>query len=170
MALTTQTINIGGQPEFRGELKFEGSNNIGPNLVIDLPNVSFAPTAAINFIGDAYGLLELTGEVLADPVTGLFGTITYPDDTITSPTVLGYYVGTGIVSWKGLTDVDFIDLGNVDVFEVTPAVERLPHWNHRVGIRRQDFNPVVQQTCTCRVTMDEFTAQNLKMAFLATVT
>ena len=169
-AVTTPAIiNIGLQPEFRGALKFMGSNTIGPQLQVNLPIVEFAPSAAINFISDAYGLIELTGEVLADVTTGSFGTVTHPDGSIVAPNILDYYVGTGIVSWQGAGDSTFVDLGNVNLFEVTPTVEKLPHWSHRYGIRRQDLNPVVQQACTCRLTMDEFTAQNLKMAFLATI-
>ena len=168
--MATSIVNIGLQPEMRGALKFEGSNTIGPNLIVDLPIVELAPSAALGLIADTYGLIELTGEVLADATTGSFGTVTHPDGALVAPNILNYYVGTGIVSWQGPGDVDFVDLGNVDLFEVTPAVERLPHWNHRVGIRRQDLNPVVQQTCTCRLTMDELCANNLKLALLATVT
>lgn len=167
---TSSIINIGLSPEVRGTLKFVGSNTIGPNLQVNLPVVEFAPSAAINFIADQYGLIELTGEVLADTTTGSFGTVTHPDGSIVAPNILNYYVGTGICSWQGVGDSSFTDLGNVDLFEVTPTIERLPHWNHRVGIRRQDLNPVVQQACTCRLTMDEFCAENLKMALLGTIT
>ncbi len=167
--MATSIINIGLQPEMRGALKFEGSNTIGPNLIVNLPTVELAPSAALGLIADVYGLMELTGEVLADE-TGSFGTITHPDGALVAPNILNYYVGTGIVSWQGPDDVDFVDLGNVDLFELTPTVERLPHWNHRVGIRRQDLNPVVQQLCTCRLTMDELCAKNLSIALLGTIT
>jgi hypothetical protein len=43
----------------------------------------------------------------------------------------------------------------------------LDHWNHRGGIRKRDFRPVVQQTATVRMVMDEFTAENLRLALLA---
>lgn len=167
---TAEVINIGLAPEQRGSLVFTGSNTIGPNLIVTLPTVEFSPSAAIGFISDAYGLLELTGEVLADPATGSFGTVTHPDGSIVAPNILDYYVGTGVVTWQGPGDASPVDLGNIPLFEVTPTVERLPHWNHRVGIRRQDLNPVVQQACTCRLTMDEFCAHNLKIAFLGTMT
>jgi len=166
--MATADINIGLEPNFQGALKFVGSNTIGPNVQINLPTVQLAPSAALNFIGDTYGLIELTGEVLADE-TGSFGTLTHPDGAVVAPNIENYYVGTGVVSWQGPGDSTFVDLGNVDLFEITPVVERLDHWNHRVGIRRKDFAPVVQQSCTCRLTMDEFCAANLKMALLATV-
>ena len=169
--MASSIINIGLDPEVRGELKFVATTMIGPLIAIDLPDVQFGPTGGLNFIGDAYGLIELTGEILADPSTGSFGTVTHPDGTIVAPNILSYYVGTGIVTWKAVGASTFTDLGNVDVFEVSPTVTRLDHWNHRVGgIRKKDFAPVVQQACTCRITMDEFNAANLQMAFLGTVT
>jgi len=86
-----------------------------------------------------------------------------------SPTTAAYYVGTGSITWQGEGDVTPRDVGNVNTFELTPAVERLDHWNHRVGgIRKKDFSPVVQQTLEVHMVMDEFTAANLQMALLAT--
>src|SRR6187399_383349 len=163
------TLNIGLQSQIIGELNFTGTNDIGPQIVINLPVVQFGPSGAIGFIQDEYGQLELTGDVLADATTGSFGTITHPDDAMVSPTTDAYYVGTGIITWKGEDDLTARDVGNVNVFTLTPAVERLDHWNHRVGgIRKKDFSPVVQQTLTVNMTMDEFTAKNLEMALLAT--
>jgi hypothetical protein len=164
------TLDIGLQSQIIGELNFTGTNDIGPKIVINLPVVQFGPTGAIGFIQDEYGQLELTGDVLADATTGSFGTITHPDDAMVSPTTDAYYVGTGIITWQGEGDLTPRDVGNVNVFELTPAVERLDHWNHRVGgIRKKDFSPVVQQTLEVHLIMDEFTAENLKMAFLASV-
>jgi hypothetical protein len=162
------TITIGTAPDLRGQLVFTGSPNIGPHLIITLPNVELAPAAAMAFIGDTYGLMELTGEVLADPVTGSFGTVQHPDSTIVAPNITSYMVGTGVMTWKGPNDVSPVDLGNCDLFEITPTVERLPHWNHRTGMRKQDLNPVVQQQVTCRLTIDEFCAYNLRLALLGT--
>jgi hypothetical protein len=165
--MPAKTMDIGLQPDVNGELIFTGSNTYGPNVVITLPLVQFAPSAPVGFIGDEYALMELEGEVLADPATGSFGTLVHPDDALTSPSSLGYYVGAGVVTWKGEADATARDVGNVNVFEVNPTVERLDHWNRRVGIRRKDFAPVVQQSFTVRIVMDEFTYANLKMAMLA---
>jgi len=150
-------------------LVFTGTNDIGPKVVITLPLVQFGPSGALGFIQDEWGQIELEGDVLADPVTGSFGTLVHPDDAMVSPTTAAYYIGTGTITWQGEGDVTPRDVGNVNTFELTPAVERLDHWNHRVGgIRKKDFSPVVQQTMTVHLVMDEFTAPNLQMALLAT--
>ena len=163
------TLNIGLQSQISGELVFTGTNDIGPKVIITLPLVQFGLSGALAFIQDEYGQIELEGDVLADPVTGSFGTLVHPDDAMVSPTTAAYYVGTGIITWLGEGDVTPRDVGNVNTFELTPAVERLDHWNHRVGgIRKKDFSPVVQQTMTVHMIMDEFTAANLQLALLAT--
>jgi hypothetical protein len=169
--MAASTLNIGTEPEKRGKLIFTGANNIGPKLTITLTSCQINPNAAINAIGDEYGLLEVTGEVLAQP-DGSFGTVLHPDGSQTAPDVDNYYVGTGVVTWtpEPTTAVPTPvarDVGNVNVFEFTQAVEMLDHWNHRGGIRKRDFRPVVQQTATVRMVMDEFTAENLRLALLA---
>jgi len=167
--MAASTLNIGLQSQIEGELVFTGTNDIGPKLTITLPLVQFGPSGALGFIQDEWGQIELTGDVLADPTTGSFGTVLHPDDAMVSPTTAAYYVGTGSITWQGEGDVTPRDVGNVNTFELTPAVERLDHWNHRVGgIRKKDFSPVVQQTMTVHLVMDEFTAPNLQMALLAT--
>jgi len=167
--MAASTLNIGLQSQIEGELVFTGTNDIGPKVVITLPLVQFGPSGALGFIQDEWGQIELEGDVLADPVTGSFGTLVHPDDAMVSPTTAAYYIGTGTITWQGEGDVTPRDVGNVNTFELTPAVERLDHWNHRVGgIRKKDFSPVVQQTMTVHLVMDEFTAPNLQMALLAT--
>lgn len=168
--LTPGVLNIGAQPDYRGALKFVGSNTYGPNVTINLPTVQVAPSAAIGFIADTYGLMEMTADVLADPATGIFGTLDHPDSTGAVPAITNYYIGTGVVSFApAATPTTFADLGNVDLFELTPTIVRLDHWNHRVGIRRKDFAPITEQSWVCRFTMDEFAFKNLQMALLATV-
>jgi hypothetical protein len=170
--MAAATLNIGTQPEKRGKLIFTGHTDIGPRLVITLPLVQIAPTNPLGFISDEYGLIELEGEALADG-TGSFGTVLHPDDAMVSPTVEAYYVGTGSVTWTPEATVAIPtpvarDVGNVNVFEFQQNIEFLDHWNHRGGIRKKDFRPVVQQSATVRLTMDEFTAENLRIALMAT--
>jgi hypothetical protein len=162
--MAVSTINIGQSPEIRGSLKFAGANDIGPHITMTLTLVQFAPAAALQFIGDEYGIIELEGEVLIQ--SGSFGTVTHPDDSMVSPTINGYYVGTGIISWQPEGGTTFTELGNCNQFEFEPQVTRLDHWEHMTGIRSKDFSPIVQQAARCRLRLDEFTAYNLKMFFM----
>ena len=163
--MASATINIGANPVVRGSLKFTGATDIGPPIIVELASVQFGPAAAMNLIGDDYGLIELEGQIFADE-TGSFGIITHPDDTLVSPNVLAYYVGVGTVEWQPEGTSGFVPLGNCNSFEIEPQSETLPHWNHTSGIRFQDFNPIVQQSARCRLQLDEWTATNLKMYFL----
>lgn len=88
----------------------------------------------------------------------------------TSPDPLNYFVGKGILKWKGTLDADFRDLGNVPLFEITPSVTRLPHYSSRRGIRFMDFNPVVSKMMTCKFHLEEWTTANLALALMGTLT
>ena len=162
--MVTATINIGANPEIEGSLKFVGQTDIGPKIEMILTSVQFGPAAAINLIGDEYGLIELEGRVLL--VDGNFGTVTHPDDAMVSPNVLNYYVGTGVVSWQAADDTTFVELGNCNQFEFEQTVERLDHMQRMSGIRSMDNSPIVQQSATVRLQLDEWTAPNLRMYFL----
>ena len=166
--MATATINIGANPEIEGSLKFVGQTDIGPKIEMILTSVQFGPGAAINLIGDEYGLIELEGRVLL--VDGNFGTVTHPDDAMVSPNVLNYYVGTGIVSWQGAGEVTFAELGNCYQFEFEQTVERLDHMQRMNGIRSMDYSPIVQQSATVRLQLDEWTAPNLRMYLLDAAT
>lgn len=159
--MVATTINIGANPEVRGSLKFEGANDIGPQITMTLSLVQFAPAAALQMIGDEYGIIELEGEVLL--VSGSFGTVSHPDGAMVSPTVQAYYVGTGLISWQPEGSSTYTPLGNCNQFEFEPQVTRLDHWEHMTGIRSKDFSPIVQQAARCRLRLDEFTAYNLAM-------
>lgn len=64
-------FNIGVNSTINGVLELIGSNDVGPQMKITLPSVNFTPSNAIDFIGDDWAGVELTGDVLA--VNGSFG-------------------------------------------------------------------------------------------------
>jgi hypothetical protein len=68
------TIDIFSNVNFLGSVRFIGRNDIGVKSQWDLPLVSLLPGAAIGLISDTWGSLELTGDVLIDPVNG-FGQV-----------------------------------------------------------------------------------------------
>jgi hypothetical protein len=84
-----------------------------------------------------------------------------------SPDTDHYYVGAGIVKWKGEGDGDYRDVGNVSKFEFTSIVTRLKHYSSRTGTRFKDADVVTQLDATVAMTMDELTASNLALMVLA---
>lgn len=70
-----KVFNIFAANQISGELRFVGTNDVGPRFQWDLTDVSFVPGKSINPISEGWGALELVGDVLAD-ANGSFGTIT----------------------------------------------------------------------------------------------
>jgi hypothetical protein len=68
-----KVIDIFSRNTFLGELKYEGTNEIGPQMDIDLFRVVFKPGKSLNPISDEWGNVEV--EVLANDL-GKFGTWT----------------------------------------------------------------------------------------------
>src|SRR3954465_9200635 len=70
-----KVIDIFSRNSFEGELKYEGTNEIGPQMDIDLFRVVFKPNKSLNPISDEWGNIEIEGEALANNL-GKFGTWT----------------------------------------------------------------------------------------------
>jgi hypothetical protein len=64
-------IEIFAVNAIEGELKFVSGNEIGPTFTLVLDNVSFVPGEGLSFVGDDWGDINLSGEILS--VAGLFG-------------------------------------------------------------------------------------------------
>jgi hypothetical protein len=146
-------------------VKFEGGNDIGPRLIVELNKVMFRPSAAVGLIQDEWGQLELTGEVLVDD-TGIFGTVTHPDTGAVSPLVDMYYIGKGIVSIQLEADIAYRDIGNVPTFEFTPDITTLPHYSSRYGVRAKDLEVITEKNASVHIVMDEFTYDNLMLVLM----
>lgn len=86
-----------------------------------------------------------------------------------SPSVLLYYIGKGIVSFKKAGDANFRDLGNVPELELTPSIDKLEHYSSRLGTKTKDRVVVQTKSATVRIVMEEFTAANLALAVLGSV-
>ena len=106
--LTEVTIEIGSESNVTGQMRFVGTNDVGPKWTFDLPEVQFNPTGSLNPISDEWGGMEVTGEVLADE-DGIFGTAVsdfsvgaaVPTNTI-PPTIYGTaQVGQTLTALKG---------------------------------------------------------------------
>lgn len=80
--------------------------------------------------------------------------------------VTDYYVGRGVVEFKKDGQSDWRDLGNVSVFELVPAVEKLDHFSSRTGVRTKDKSIVLEKSMTVRIVTDNITPHNLELALL----
>lgn len=87
-----------------------------------------------------------------------------------SPDPGNYVVGKGIVSFKRDGAADFVDMGNVSEMEFTAAIEKLDHFSNRSGVKKKDKTIVISKSGTLRLVLDEWTAANLALALLGTVT
>lgn len=75
----TKSFDIFEQSEITGAITFTGTNDVGNQVVMSLPSVSFTPTGSLNLISDEWGQIEVTAEVLSTTYTDgstNFGTIT----------------------------------------------------------------------------------------------
>lgn len=85
------TVEIFGESQIFGELKFVGTNDVGPRMTVDLFNVSFTPQGDLNMISDEFNKMEVQADVLAAtgvvpvPATGVYtATTNFTDaDTVT---------------------------------------------------------------------------------------
>ena len=80
-----------------------------------------------------------------------------------------YFIGKGIVSFKPTGAADYRDLGNVPELEWVPELEELEHFSSREGVRTRDKTVIVEKKATMRLILEEWTAENLALAFLGDV-
>src|SRR3974390_3396545 len=73
---TPDVIDIFADPVIYGAVQFVGKNDIGPTWTVEFPLVSIKPSKALSLIGNAWGTIDLMGDVLFDQATGGFGTAT----------------------------------------------------------------------------------------------
>jgi hypothetical protein len=57
-------VNVFDTTQVTGELKFVGTNDVGPKITVDLYNVSFTPSGDLQMISDEWNNMEVTGDML----------------------------------------------------------------------------------------------------------
>lgn len=57
-------------------VKFHGTNDVGVKWDYEFPQVEFSPSAALALIGDTWGQIEVSGDVLYQEGSDSFGTAT----------------------------------------------------------------------------------------------
>lgn len=87
----------------------------------------------------------------------------------TAPNINNYYIGKGILSFKPTGAMEFRDLGNVVEFEWQPELEKLEHRSSREGVRTVDLTVIVEKKATVRISMDEWSVDNLALAMLGEI-
>jgi hypothetical protein len=85
-----------------------------------------------------------------------------------SPSTLNYFIGKGTLKFTPTGGAQR-DLGNAPEVEITPEIERLDHFSARAGTRSKDRSVVLEKTLTCRIVLDEITAENVGMLLLSNV-
>lgn len=77
-------VNVFDTTQVTGELKFVGTNDVGPQMTVDLYNVSFTPSGDLQMISDEWNNMEVTADMLvADggPNDGKFGLVKFTNVT-----------------------------------------------------------------------------------------
>jgi len=80
-----------------------------------------------------------------------------------------YRIGKGIVSFRKTGDAEYRDLGNVPELEWSPEIEELEHFSSREGVRTRDKVVVLSKSATLRLVLEEWTFENLALAFLGEI-
>jgi hypothetical protein len=73
---TPDVIDVFANPVIYTSVKFVGSNDIGPIWTVEFPLVKLSPNKALSLIGNAWGTIDLEGDVLYDQAQHTFGTAT----------------------------------------------------------------------------------------------
>lgn len=73
-------IDVFSESQISGVFKLTGTNEVGRNFELILNKVDFIPGSSVNFIGDDWGRLEISGDVSSVEPDG-FGTLTDLDSS-----------------------------------------------------------------------------------------
>lgn len=87
-----------------------------------------------------------------------------------APNTGNYYVGKGRVYFKPSGDTEFRHMGNCTSMALTTEIEELDHFSQQSGVRTKDKTIVLEKSATLSVVLDEWNADNLRLALLGTIT
>lgn len=78
------TVEVFSTTQVTGALKFVGTNDVGPQMTVDLYNVSFTPSGDLEMISDEWNNMEVTADMLVaedGPNAGKFGLVQFTNVT-----------------------------------------------------------------------------------------
>jgi hypothetical protein len=85
----------------------------------------------------------------------------------TAPNTGNYLVGKGNVYFTPVGGVRR-HVGNAPAFEIELGIEELEHFSSMSGVRVKDLVVIIEKSATVRMTLEEWTAENVAMALLGT--
>ncbi|TPI13868.1 hypothetical protein [Mesorhizobium sp. B4-1-1] len=86
-----------------------------------------------------------------------------------SPDTGNYRIPAAIIEIKKVSDMAYVNAGNLVDFVYSPTVTKKEHFSASSGLRGKDFTAVTQVAASIKATLDENTARNIAMFMLATV-
>jgi hypothetical protein len=89
-------------------------------------------------------------------------------DILPSPNTGNYMVGKGNVYFTKSGGVRR-HVGNVAAFELEMGIEELEHFSSMSGVRTKDLVIVLEKSASVRMTLEEWTRENLEMALLGDI-
>lgn len=76
-----------------------------------------------------------------------------------------YMWGKGRLFFQKDGTSGLLDLGNCPEFALNIEVTKDDHYSSRSGVRTKDLSPVTEKMCTGSITLEEFSPENLDLAF-----
>lgn len=92
-----------------------------------------------------------------------------PSPTLISPNSGNYRVGKGAWWFKREGSMEFVHMGNSPGAEFTPAIDKLDHFSSMEGVKEKDASIVLSRGGAIKLTLEEWTPQNLSLALLGTI-
>lgn len=77
-----------------------------------------------------------------------------------------YLYGKGRLYFKKDGESGYLDFGNVPKLEINVEVEKAEHYSSRSGTREKDLETVLQKKAESSFDLEEYSAENLNLAFL----
>jgi len=77
-----------------------------------------------------------------------------------------YLYGKGRLYFKPVNETGYLDLGNVPKLEIKPTVTKKEHYSSRDGAKLLDLNPVDTVKMSADFDLEEYSSENLNLAFL----
>ena len=87
----------------------------------------------------------------------------------TSPNIENYYIGKGTLEFSDDSGATWRFIGNVTTFEFTPTLTKLDHFSSQQGVKTKDRTVNVEKGATERIVAEEWTIENVQLAFLGGV-